>query len=92
MSQITDDGSIIPSNPKDQEAILDAIKEADEALTKAEIQKDAVAAIVDEIHEKYEINKGIIRKMIRTYHKQNFNKVEQESEDFITAYETIVKG
>lgn len=88
---VTPAPNIIPSNPADQEAILDAIKEADESMIRIDAEKDQINEIIEELHEKYELNKGLIRKMIRTYHKQNFTKVEQESEDFLQAYETIIK-
>jgi hypothetical protein len=91
MTQVTQQTSIIPSNPKDQEAIFDAIKDADVHLQTIANERDQIKDIIDEIHEKYEINKGLIRKMINTYHKQNFAKVEQETEDFFEAYEKIVK-
>ncbi len=91
MTQVINTQTIIPSNPADREVILDAIKEADASLIRIDAEKDQVVAIIDEIHEKYKLNKGLIRKLINTYHKQNFNVVEQELDDFIKLYESIVK-
>lgn len=83
---------IVPSNPSDQDKILDAVKEADACLIRIAAEKDQIKAIVDQLHEDFpDIGKKHINKVIRTYHKQNFNVVEAESEDFSTLYTTIVK-
>lgn len=83
--------SIIPTSPADKAAILDAIKEADISLSNIDMQKDQIGLIIEEVNEKYGINKGTIRKLINTYHKQNFSAVEQEVEDFISLYAAVVK-
>lgn len=88
---VTAKASIIPSNPSDKAAIFDAVKEADASLTRIAAEKDQVAKIIEDLSEKYEINKGVLRKLISVYHKQNFNKVEQEFEDFTSFYENIIK-
>jgi len=83
---------IVPSNPADQKAILDAIKEADNSMVRIEAERDNIKAIVEDLAEKYEgLGKKYIRRMIRTYHKQNFSTIEAESEDFSKLYTTIVK-
>jgi len=83
---------IIPTSPADQETILDAMKEADDSLQCIESEKEQVKAIVDTLSEKFEgLNKKYIRKLIMTYHKQNFDKMTAESEDFVELYEAIVK-
>lgn len=83
---------IIPTSPADQKTILEAVKEADNCLIRIAAEKDQVKAIVDDLAEKFEgLNKKYIRKLISTYHKQNFDKVTAELEDFTELYETIVK-
>ena len=83
--------TIVPSNPKDCEVILDAIKEADSSLIRIDSEREQIAAIVDEIHEKFELPKPQIKRLISTYHKQNFDVLEQELDDFQQLYEAIVK-
>lgn len=83
---------IVPSNPADQKTILDAVKEADACLVRVAGEKEQIKAIVEDLHTKFpDIGKKHINRMIRTYHKQNFNVVEAESEDFSALYTTIVK-
>lgn len=83
---------VIPSNPADQKTIFAAVKEADDSLTRIEAEKDQVKAIIDDIADKFpELNKKFIRKLITTYHRQNFDKQTAESSEFVELYETIVK-
>ena len=83
---------VVPTNPVDQKAILDAVKEADVALISAAGYRSQVKAIVDKLHGDYpDIGKKYFNRMIRTYHKQNFSVIETESEDFSELYSTIVK-
>jgi len=83
---------VIPTSPADQATILVAIKEADDSLNRIASEKEQVKAIVEDLAEKFEgLNKKYIRKLITTYHKQNFDKMTAESEDFVELYEAIVK-
>lgn len=83
---------VIPTNSVDQQTILEAIKEADNCLIRIESEKDQVKAIIDDLNEKFEgLNKKYIRKLITTYHKQNFEKLTSESADFVELYKAIVK-
>ena len=84
---------IVPTNPVDQKTILDAIKEADDCLLRVESEKDQIKAIVDALVEQFPDmgGKKYINKMIKTYHKQNFDKESAEHDDFTTLYESIVK-
>ena len=82
---------IIPSNPVDQKTILDAVKEADNSMYRIESERDQIKVIVDDLAEKFpDLNKKYLRRLIKTYHKANFNVVEGENADFALLYETIV--
>ena len=83
---------IVPTNPADQKIILDAVMEADKSLIRIAGERDLVKKIVEGLTEKFpDISKKYFNKMIKTYHKQNFNEITEESEDFSDLYTTIVK-
>lgn len=83
---------IVPTNPADQKIILDALMEADKSLIRIAAEKDLVKTIVEDLTDKFpDISKKYFNKMIKTYHKQNFNEITEESEDFSDLYTTIVK-
>ena len=82
---------VIPTNPVDQKAIADAIKEASDSLTHIESERDQIKAIIDMVKEKYELPKGTISKMIKAYHNSSFDKDQTTFEDFSELYQTIIK-
>lgn len=83
---------IIPTNPADQQAVLDCIKEIDASLYRIAGEKDLIKSAVENLMEKVDgLDKKNINKMARVYHKQNFTTVEAENEDFVELYNAIVK-
>lgn len=83
---------VIPTNPADQKTILDAVKEADDCMLRIESERSQIKAIIEMLSEKFpDLDKKYFRKMIRTYHKNNFDNEVSETSDFQTLYETIVK-
>jgi hypothetical protein len=82
--------TIVPSNPADRKAILDAVKEGDNCLTRIDSERDQLKAIIEDIVEKYELPKAQISRLISSYHKSNFDVITQESDDFVQLYEAIL--
>lgn len=84
--------SFAPTNPADRKAILDAIREVSDSMTRSEAERDLVKDIVKTVSEKYNIDKKVFKKMAKTFHKDNFDQEVGESEDFATMYESVVKS
>lgn len=82
---------VIPSNPADQKAIKDAVREASDSMVRIESEKEQIKTIVEMVSEKYELPKKFVNKLIRTYHKSTFDKEYQEQSDFQELYETIIR-
>lgn len=84
--------TVIPSNAADQKIILSAIKEASDCMLRMESEKEQIKAIKEDVAEKFpDIGKKHIGALIRVYHKQNFSVVEQETNDLIELYKSVVK-
>jgi len=81
--------NIIPSSPVDRKAIYEAIKEISNSLVRVEGERDFIKEAVNETCEKYELSKKTFRKMVKVYHKQNYNQQKEEFSEFETMYETI---
>lgn len=83
---------VVPSNPADLNKILEAVKEADDSMIRIESERTQIKAIINNLAEEFEgLNKKYIRKLIKTYHKQNLATEVAEMEDFQTLYEAVVK-
>ena len=82
---------IVPSSPEDRKKILDALVEISASLTRIEAERDLINEIIKKLSEDFDINKKIIRKIARAYHKQNLTEEQQDHEEFVELYEEIVK-
>lgn len=79
------------SSPEDRKAFHDAIREISNSLTRTEAERDLINEIIKKLSEEYSINKKIIRKIAKAYHKQNLTEEQQDHEEFVELYEEVMK-
>lgn len=80
------------SNPADRKKIRDAMNEASASMTRIEAERDLIKEIAKDISEQYQLPKKVVNKMIRVYHKQNFNEEVASHSEFETLYEEITSN
>lgn len=78
------------SNPVDRKKIKDALQEISDSMTRMEAERDLIKDIVNDINDNFKLPKKYVNKMARIYHKQNFAKEQQETDELETLYLTIV--
>lgn len=78
-------------NPEQLKRLKDAIREIDVAMTQIDNQKDHIKQIIGDIHDELDIEKKLIRKMGKVYHKQNFSSVKIENGEFEAFYENVIE-
>jgi regulator of replication initiation timing len=81
----------IPSNPADRKAIYDSMKEISNSMTRIEAERDLIKNAINDICEEQNLSKKTFRKMVKVYHKQNFQQEVQSNEEFEQMYETITQ-
>jgi regulator of replication initiation timing len=81
----------IPSNPADRKAIYDGMKEISNSMTRIEAERDLIKNAINDICEEQNLSKKTFRKMVKVYHKQNFQQEVQSNEEFEQMYETITQ-
>lgn len=69
--------------------LKDAIKEMSDSYLRIEAERELQKQILDTISDEIGVDKKIIRKMARTYHKQDFDLVREEHETFEASYESV---
>lgn len=69
--------------------LKDAIKEMSDSYLRIESERELQKQILDTVSEEIGVDKKIIRKMARTYHKQDFELVREEHETFEASYESV---
>ena len=80
---------LLPSDPVSKKAIKDAMVEISNSMTRIDAERDYIKESVKAICEEHELNKKTFRKLVRTYHKQNFSAEVAEHEAFETMYEEL---
>lgn len=78
------------SNPVDRKKIKDALQEISDSMTRIEAERDLIKDIVNDINDNFKLPKKYVNKMARIFHKQNFAKEQQETDELESLYLTIV--
>jgi gamma-glutamylcysteine synthetase len=74
----------------DKDKLFGVIKELSNSMTRVDgeksFQKEAITAAAEE----HGIEKKLLRKLAKTYHKQNFTEEKTVAEEFTELYETVI--
>lgn len=81
----------ILSNPEDRQKLLKVIKDCSDSITRAKSEKDFVREAVADISEELKVPKRLVNRMVKVYHKQNFDEEVAVQDQFETLYQTVVK-
>lgn len=79
------------SNEEDRKKLLGVLKECSNSLTRIEGERDLIKESVNDIAESLQLPKRLVNKMVKVYHKQNYDEEVATNEQFEQLYETIVK-
>lgn len=79
------------SNPADKQKLLNVLKECSASKTRIEAERDLIKEAVSDTSKQLQVPKKILNKMVKVYHKQNFDQEVAEQDDFQKLYETVVK-
>jgi len=79
------------SNPADREKLLKVIHECSDSMTRAEAEKDYIRESITEISKVLQLPKRLVARMVKVYHKQNYDEEVATHDQFETLYETVVK-
>ncbi len=81
---------ILPSNPADIKAIMNAMIEIDGAMIRAQAEKDYIKESIKDLADKFQLDKKHLSKFARAYHKQQFKDQLNEAEDYEALVATLV--
>ena len=84
--------SNVITNPETIKAVNKALQEISNSLTRIEAERDLIKDVLGNIVEDHGIDKKILRKMAKVYHKRSFTTEVQEHEEFEVMYENVVGG
>ena len=79
------------SNPADREKLVGVLPECSAPMTRIDGEKDYIKESVNDICKNLQLPKRLLNRMVKVYHKQNYDEEVATHEQFETLYETIVK-
>jgi len=79
------------ANPADQKKLLDMLREASNSLARIEGERDLIREMKKRVCDELQLEKKVINRMVKVYHKQSFQEEVAEHEQFETLYGSIVK-
>ena len=75
----------------DRKKLLDAIRECSNSMTRIAAEKDFIKEAVKTVCEDLKLPKRLVNRLVKVYHKQNYDEEVATHEQFEQLYETIVK-
>ena len=78
-------------NADERKALKDMIVEGDKCLTRIDSEREALKDIATAASEKFDLEKKIFNKMVRTYHKHEYDSVVEEMDEFQLLYESVIR-
>ena len=82
--------SNVITNPEVLKAIEKALQELSNSMTRQEAERDLIKDIITNLCDDHSLDKKIIRKMARVYHKRSYTTEVQEHEEFEVLYENVI--
>jgi predicted DNA-binding ArsR family transcriptional regulator len=78
-------------NDHDKDRVKKAIHELDNSYVRMEGERALQKSVLDDLEDSLNIDKKIVRKIAKVYHKQNIEEVRLEVEELETSYDTFFK-
>lgn len=77
-------------SPDVRKKVQDAMKEIDIAYNEVDSQKEHIKDIINKLVDEHEeLDKKVLRKLARIYHKQNLSSVKMDNDMVVDMYEQV---
>lgn len=73
----------------DKETLMRCMKNCSDSMVRISSERDFMKEEIKAVSEKLKIDKALINRMIKVYHKQNFDEETKTDEEFRVLYEKI---
>lgn len=83
---------VMPSSPDDIKSIQNAVKEASNSMFRIQSERDLIKDIANTMKDEHNLPASDFKKMVRTYHKAEYQKRVEQNESFNELYEGIMGG
>jgi hypothetical protein len=83
--------SINQLSQPDREKLFKIVKDCSDSMTRIEGENDFIRESIAETAKQMQLPKKLVAKLVRVYHKQNFDEEVAVHEQFENLYETVIK-
>jgi len=93
MNQQNTNHTIDPSNLTDEarKELMDGIQSLSDSFLRVEAERDAQKQILEDLFNELGVEKKLVRRIAKVYHKNSFQEEKEASETFEEFYDTVVK-
>ena len=88
---VTQVGANVLSNPADRDKLLNVVRECSGSMTRMDGEKDFVRESIKNICKELDLPKRLVQRMVKVYHKQNYDEEVAVHEQFETLYQSVGK-
>ena len=81
----------LPVSPENKLKLLDALKEISASMARVEAERDLMKSLKNDVCDELELNRKVLNKLARTYHRGNYSEEVEMHKDFEELYETVTK-
>jgi len=75
--------------PAEKQKLINALKEISGAMTRKEAEQDLIKSLKKELREEMEFKVKVLNRLVKTFHKQNFEEESEIHEEFEELYKTV---
>jgi hypothetical protein len=75
----------------DREKLFKVVKDCSDSMTRIEGENDFIRESIAETAKNMQLPKKLVAKLVKVYHKQNYDEEVAVHEQFENLYETVVK-
>jgi hypothetical protein len=83
--------SINQLSQPDREKLFKIVKDCSDSMTRIEGENDFIRESIAETAKNMQLPKKLVAKLVRVYHKQNYDEEVAVHEQFENLYESVVK-
>lgn len=82
--------SVTSLSVEDRKKLRNAIQEMSDSMTRIEAERDLQKEILSKIHEDLSLDKKVVRRLAKVYHKANFKDEVEQNDAFETFYNEVL--
>jgi dihydrodipicolinate synthase/N-acetylneuraminate lyase len=82
---------VVSLSQEQKDRLLKAVKEMSNSLARAEGEREYVSEATKKISDDVKLSKKLVSKLVKTFHKQNFEEEVAINNEFEDLYKSLVK-